>query len=125
VTKSFTPLEATRTLPLVRRIVADILERGREWRALSQKDDLAPAEEARADALSAELDELREELESLGCSFRSPDYAFGLVDFPGVIDGRQVCLCWRDDEPDLRWYHEPDAGFAGRRPIPERLLAPS
>lgn len=123
--KQFTPAEATRTLPLVRRIVADLLERGRELRALAQRPDPTPADEQRADELSTELDQLREELEALGCTFRSPDYAFGLVDFPGVIDGRLVCLCWRDDEPELRWYHEPDAGFAGRRPIPERLLARS
>lgn len=121
--KLFTPYEATRTLPLVRRVVADILERGRELRVLHQRQDLEPEEERRARELAAELDSLFEELEQVGCSFRSPDFTFGLVDYPAVIDGKPVHLCWRDDEPDLRWYHEPNAGFAGRRPIPEHLLA--
>ena len=121
--KTFTPYEATRTLPFVRRIVADILERGRELRGYYQRADLTNDEEARARDLSAELDELFEELDLVGCSFRSPDFAFGLVDFPAVIDGKTVHLCWRDDEPSLGWYHEPHAGFAGRKPIPRELLA--
>jgi hypothetical protein len=121
--KLFTPYEANRTLPLVRRIVADILERGRELRALQQRADLDGEEERRARELTAELDGMFEELDAIGCSFRSPDFTFGLVDYPAVIEGKPVHLCWRDDEPDLRWYHEPNAGFAGRRPIPEHLLA--
>ncbi|MCO5166813.1 MAG: DUF2203 domain-containing protein [Planctomycetes bacterium] len=122
--KIFTPQEASRTLPLVRRIVADVLERGRELQALERAPDLTVEQQDRVGVLEGELDELCEELARLGCSFRSPDFTFGLVDFPGLIDGRLVHLCWRDDEPELRWYHEPHAGFAGRRPIPEHLLAP-
>ena len=121
--RHFTPYEATRTLPLVRRVVADILERGRELRAFYQRTELTGEEERRARELAAELDGLFEELDQVGCSFRSPDFTFGLVDFPATIDGKPVHLCWRDDEPDLRWYHEPGAGFAGRRPIPAHLLA--
>lgn len=121
--KIFTPLEATRTLPLVRRIVADVLERGREHKALWDRSDLAPHEEARRHELERELEEHYQELQQIGCSFRSPDFTYGLVDYPAVIDGRPVHLCWRDDEPDLRWYHAPNAGFAGRQPIPEHLLA--
>jgi hypothetical protein len=121
--KIFTPYEATRTLPLVRRIVADVLERGRELRALGRKESLTADEEERGAELAAALEEHYLELERIGCSFRSPDFSFGLVDFPAVIDGEPVHLCWRDDEPTLRFYHPPDAGFAGRRPIPEHLLA--
>ena len=121
--KLFTPYEATRTLPLVKRVVADILERGRELRRFYQRTDLTVEEDDRARVLAAELDELHEELELVGCSFRSPDFTFGLVDFPAMIEGKPVHLCWRDDEPELRWFHEPNAGFSGRRPIPEHLLA--
>jgi hypothetical protein len=122
----FTPYEATRTLPLVRSIVTDVLVRGRELRALAAKADRSDEDDARVDALADELEGLFSELEELGCTFRSPDFTFGLVDFPGLIDGKPVHLCWRDDEPSLGWYHEPHAGFAGRRPIPrELLLAPA
>jgi hypothetical protein len=41
----------------------------------------------------------------------------GLVDFPAVMDGREVYLCWEEGEDEIRFWHEPEAGFAGRRPI--------
>jgi hypothetical protein len=45
------------------------------------------------------------------------DVARGLVDFPAVQDGEEVYLCWLVDEPEIEWWHELDAGFAGRRPL--------
>ena len=40
-----------------------------------------------------------------------------LLDFPGMLDGRPVYLCWHEGEPRVAWYHDLHAGFAGRRPI--------
>ncbi|XVQ08980.1 DUF2203 domain-containing protein [Spirillospora sp. CA-255316] len=40
-----------------------------------------------------------------------------LIDFPAVLDGRSVRLCWLEGDPDLAWYHRTDLGFAGRRPL--------
>jgi hypothetical protein len=45
------------------------------------------------------------------------DLDSGLVDFPSLRDGRVVYLCWRVDEPTVAYWHELDAGFAGRRPL--------
>jgi len=45
------------------------------------------------------------------------DIENGLVDFPSLRDGRAVYLCWRFDEPDIGYWHELDAGFAGRQPL--------
>jgi hypothetical protein len=41
----------------------------------------------------------------------------GLVDFPALRDGREVYLCWLVSEPDIGFWHELDAGYAGRRPL--------
>jgi hypothetical protein len=41
----------------------------------------------------------------------------GLVDFPALREGREVYLCWEEGEEEIAFWHEPDAGFAGRRPI--------
>jgi hypothetical protein len=41
----------------------------------------------------------------------------GLVDFPALRDGREVYLCWEEGEPEIGFWHEPQAGFAGRRPL--------
>lgn len=124
VRNRFTPAQANRTLPLVRRIVADVLERGGELRRLgeSRNDPLAMA---RIGTLEAELRDLFEEFESIGCSYKDWGFEKGLVDFPGTIDGRDVLLCWRSDEPHVAWYHTPEAGFAGRTPIPAPLLEQS
>jgi hypothetical protein len=41
----------------------------------------------------------------------------GLLDFPSLRDGREVYLCWQEGEDAIRFWHEPDAGFSGRRPL--------
>jgi hypothetical protein len=41
----------------------------------------------------------------------------GLVDFPALREGREVYLCWEEGEAEIGFWHEPDAGFAGRRPL--------
>ena len=56
------------------------------------------------------------ELEQQGIILRDPDN--GLIDFPCVHGGREVLLCWKLGEDDLGWWHFPEDGFAGRRPLP-------
>ena len=41
----------------------------------------------------------------------------GLVDFPSISDGREVYLCWREGETKIEFWHEVDAGFAGRQAL--------
>ena len=43
----------------------------------------------------------------------------GLVDFPALRDGREIYLCWEEGEAEIGFWHEPDAGFGGRRPLGE------
>ena len=45
------------------------------------------------------------------------DIETGLVDFPALVNGRQVCLCWRSGEERVGYWHELEAGFSGRRPL--------
>lgn len=54
-------------------------------------------------------------LEESGILLRDIDR--GLVDFPSVIDGREVLLCWELGEEAVDYWHEPDAGFGGREPL--------
>jgi hypothetical protein len=56
-----------------------------------------------------------ERLERLDVVVR--DLERGLVDFPAVIDGREVYLCWLLDEPQVTHWHAVESGFAGRRPL--------
>jgi hypothetical protein len=121
--RAFTPEEANRALPLVRRIVDDLLERGRELKALAPKQS-EPAVRDHVRELEREIQGFARELEAVGCSYKDWGFESGLVDFPSVIDGRPVLLCWKDGEQRVEWFHAPEAGFAGRTRIPERLLAP-
>ena len=116
--RMFTPAEANATLPLVKRIVADILEHGREIKELGPRLEEDDAAYRRAVELGAILQGLLGELDEIGCSFESPVFDAGLVDFPAVLDDEPVLLCWRDDEETVAYYHTPEEGFPGRRPIP-------
>ena len=64
-------------------------------------------------------DQLRAELEALnGEGIILRDLDAGLVDFPARLDdGREYLLCWLQGEPAVAWWHWPEAGFAGRRPL--------
>ncbi len=120
--KIFTPQEANQTLPLVRKIVTDILEMGHRIRALSAKIGTEAQDDPEIIRLMDQLEDLFEELESLGCSYKDWNFSIGLVDFPCVIDGKEAYLCWRSDEEGLKYYHETDSGFAGRKLIPREYL---
>jgi hypothetical protein len=62
-----------------------------------------------------ELSRAAGELEAVDVVLRDVDR--GLVDFPALRDGEEVYLCWLVDEPEIGFWHEPDAGFAGRQPL--------
>ena len=55
------------------------------------------------------------ELQAVDVVLRDPQS--GLIDFPSIRDGEEVYLCWRPGEERVEWWHEPEAGFAGRRPL--------
>ena len=55
------------------------------------------------------------ELQAMDIVLRDADR--GLVDFPSIRNGEEVYLCWLADEPRVDWWHEPDTGFAGRKPL--------
>jgi hypothetical protein len=47
------------------------------------------------------------------------DLERGLVDFPAVVGGKEVFLCWEKDEDDIEFWHDLDTGYAGRERLPE------
>jgi hypothetical protein len=56
-------------------------------------------------------------IDALGITLR--DIERGLIDFPALVSGRQVWLCWQLGEDRIGYWHELDEGFGGRRPIAE------
>ena len=124
--KIFTVQEANALLPEV-RIIAGKIQRAH--RKLSQfRDEAKEAAEAAEQGgggmangvvyatILTELTTQMTELEALGVQLK--DFERGLVDFPSLRDGRVVLLCWQLGEGDeLEWWHDVDAGFAGRTPL--------
>ena len=128
--RRFTVAQANSTLPLVKRIVrdivsahADVLRCQTELERLGGKAQQIKARDAKAhqdaqDRLAAgvvHLEDLVDELTEVGCELK--DYRAGLIDFTGRHQGRDVCLCWKLGEERIGYWHELDAGFAGRQPI--------
>jgi hypothetical protein len=128
--KVFSVEEANRTLPLVRVIVADLVQLTTEVTERRQRLNhlLAGRERDAEDVYSEELAEverglqrdmqrLREYIEELRQLGVEPKGGEGLVDFPAELDGRPVYLCWKLGEAEVLYWHEIDAGFAGRQPL--------
>jgi hypothetical protein len=61
------------------------------------------------------LDALVHRILDLGAQIK--DINIGLLDFSAMKEGREVYLCWKHGEGDIAFWHEVDAGFAGRQPI--------
>lgn len=133
MSKVFTIEEANRTLPLVRRIVRDIvsthselLARAEAYRGLAVTDRSGTERrhlESELRELTERVNEYIEELTQIGAQFKG--FEGGLVDFNGVLDGRPVLLCWKLGEDSVEWWHEIDAGFAGRQRLPSHLTEQS
>jgi hypothetical protein len=56
-------------------------------------------------------------IDALGITLR--DIERGLIDFPALVNGRQIWLCWQLGEGEVDRWHELETGFAGRRPLIE------
>jgi hypothetical protein len=120
----FTVEQANAALVLIRPLMGQLLEI-REV-ILSKQPDLEPmlqkalgnggsslASEVAMDV--AEMQDLVLQIQSTGALFK--DLSSGLVDFLSKREGRDIYLCWRFGEEEVEYWHDLDAGFAGRQPI--------
>jgi hypothetical protein len=130
--RTFSPEEANRALAEVRPLVERMVEHRRA---------LSVAHARRTEALSAiagngggmppsELAQLAREVEQEAVAVAEcvraiqqvgaqvKDLDTGLIDFPARRGDEEVLLCWRLGEPDVAYWHGPEDGFAGRRPLP-------
>jgi hypothetical protein len=133
--KFFTVKSANQMLPLVRSIAEDIVEKFRELNVLRERTEflqsarpegLSPAHREEVEQVGVEFEQTKdalfqlvEELRELGVELKGPD---GLVDFPAIMDGREVYLCWKLGEPEVMHWHERDAGFKGRQHLTADML---
>jgi hypothetical protein len=130
--KTFTVQQANATLPLVRAIVSDLVQLAKEVFDRRRRltllfegrrrdasgpygEELAQIEEG-LDRDTLQLQEYIEELEQVGVELKSATE--GLVDFPAILEDREVYLCWKLGEPEVGYWHELEEGYQGRQPLP-------
>jgi hypothetical protein len=120
----FTLQEARQTLEVIRPLMDEVQAIRRE--ILARRPEVWPAVERSAGnggnlalsklALDFErLDELVHHIQDSGAQIK--DLNLGLLDFPMLKDGKEIYLCWKYGETELAFWHEIEAGFAGRQPI--------
>ncbi len=121
MTKEYTADEANQLLPSLRTALQKIrharqvvLAGGERIRQTAPLDGGGEEGKEFWDALQT----LRREVEALNeleIVLRDPES--GLIDFPAKRDGREIFLCWRLGEDRVGYWHGPDSGFGGRKPL--------
>ena len=118
----FSVEQANRALVLVERIIADVLK---AYQHVMDQQEILEVQQRRSNALQARrtqeriielvetLQSFSDELIEIGAEMK--DWSTGLVDFPALLNGREVQLCWRYGEKQVAFWHEIDDGCGGRR----------
>lgn len=120
----FTLEEANKALKIIRPLMHEV--QAIRQKILANQPEAWPAIEKSAGnggnrALSdmvqdfEKFDALIHQIQDTGAQIK--DINTGLLDFSALKDGREVYLCWQYGEEDIGFWHEVEAGFAGRQPI--------
>ncbi len=129
--KSFTIEQANKTIPFVKLVVKDIMDKyerlegkRRDYERAKRREESTGTDadhdhveqlEEETRVLAEEITTHIQELEQVGCQLK--DFRTGLLDYPAELEGRTILLCWLYGEDDILFWHEVDAGFSGRQPI--------
>ncbi|MCL4270424.1 MAG: DUF2203 family protein [Anaerolineales bacterium] len=120
----YTPQEANNLLEIVRPMVAELMQISGRIRS-HQPEIWAVVEKSAGNGGNPELskllpdfdrlDQVLHRLQDMGIEVK--DLTIGLIDFPALRDGRVIYLCWKYNEEKVQFWHEVEAGFAGRQLI--------
>lgn len=120
----FTLQEANQTLNLIRPLMDQVQQI--RWKVLENQPEAWPAiEKSVGNGGNRALSNMVQDFEKFDALIHKiletgvliKDINLGLLDFPALKDGREVYLCWQYGEEDIAFWHEVEAGFAGRQPI--------
>lgn len=125
--RNFSVAEANALLPEVKRLLGHLrkavggLEELRAQLPREGEDLLKPPPDTLVDSqhffLVSAFHTTLGRFQDLGVQIK--DVARGLVDFPARLGQEEILLCWLEGEEDVRFYHDLQSGFAGRKPIEE------
>jgi len=86
---------------------------------LVDREQVIDARNRRGEA-GTQLKNAIEQVQEFGCVVKDLD--IGLIDFPTLLRGEEVYLCWKLGEPSIAWWHGVDEGFRGRKAIDQDFL---
>ncbi len=122
----FTVDEANAALEVIRPLLQEIL--GIRDEILTKQPEVWPAiERSAGNGGNATLSKIAEDFDRLdtlvhkvlATGVEVKDINIGLLDFPALRQGQEVLLCWKYGEEKIGYWHDKEAGYAGRRPIEE------
>lgn len=134
--RHFTLDEAQSLLPVLENLLKRAMEARREAEEIEEKlqalgrkvflmggmlldvEKVKRRREAHESHMQQAKDSLAE-IDAIGVQIK--DLETGLLDFPCLIDGETVLLCWKMGESRIEFWHTLDAGFRGRQPVDERF----
>lgn len=136
--KYFTRDEAERIVPQVEALLVEALHLKEQYAeadaflkntvreitmrgGMSVDTDRMLGTQRQRDSAATRLQVVMESIQNHGCLVKDLDT--GLLDFPTLLDGREVYLCWQLGETRIEYWHGVDEGFRGRKPIDEVFLA--
>jgi hypothetical protein len=133
----FTLSQAQRLIPEVERLLRDALFYKNEYQ--KAHDELERTNErirtaggsrvnhgallslrARRDTSASTLQQVLEDIQETGALVKDLD--IGLIDFLTMYGNREVCLCWKLGEDAIRFWHDTEEGFSGRKPIDQEFM---
>jgi hypothetical protein len=137
MSKRFTHAEAQSLIPEVGRMLRDAIAAKSEYEAaeraiqefservmmmggITVDRDRSLKARSRRDSAAAKLRSAIEEVQETGCVIKDLD--IGLVDFPTLLRGVEVYLCWKLGEPAIEFWHGVEEGFRGRKSIDQDFL---
>lgn len=118
--KHYTRDEARELLPQIRQWLEQLGALGLELEKCDERlaGMMAPGDDLGGETVNKPL-KVMGEMKGLLQKFNDreimvKDLQRGLIDFPALIGGREVFLCWEKDEEDIEFWHDMDSGYAGR-----------
>jgi hypothetical protein len=121
--KHYTIAEARELLPSVKKWLKRVLQLRDALRKQEQRLGalMEPGRDVGGDLVNSWVRSLAEIKSSLlefhRREIQIKDLDRGLIDFPAIIGGREVFLCWEQEDEDIEFWHDLDAGYAGRERI--------
>jgi len=123
--KHYTVEEAREMLPQLRKWLDELNRHRRRVTQLDQRLEqlLAAGDDLGGDSVNDWIKNLSGIQKNLARfqkrDIQIKDLERGLVDFPAVLGGKEVFLCWEQDEDDIEYWHDLDTGYSGRERLPE------